>query len=299
MKKIEKLFSTKTTINCDNKMSNINLDFIQSSQPSFFVHFAYSNVTEEMISRTLESLNLGSIREITLKPATNKKNETGNSIVVHFDRWQRNPTADKVRQKLISGESIKINYSAKSYLQVIAFQPKVKVQETKPFRNPTITFDDDEDKFGPKLGLNCSEKVVKQRDERPRQERPRQERPRQERPRQERPRQERPRQERPRQERPRDERPRDERPKQVLKRPTTPELPPPEEKEMLPRVYKEHDTAPDVFDLNPEMSSKGIMLTPLRKNKKTLNFQDSPSDDEEEEINIITELDDLYGDLSK
>ncbi len=68
-------------------MSNINLDFVQASQPSFFVHFAYANVTEEMISQTLEAVNLGSIREISLKPATTKKNERGNSVVVHFNQW--------------------------------------------------------------------------------------------------------------------------------------------------------------------------------------------------------------------
>jgi hypothetical protein len=63
--KIEKLFSIKTTIILRDKMSNINIDFVQANQPSFFVHFAYANVTEEMVSQTLEELNLGTIREIS------------------------------------------------------------------------------------------------------------------------------------------------------------------------------------------------------------------------------------------
>jgi len=312
-------------------MSNINLDFVQAAQPSFFVHFAYANVTEEMISQTLEALNLGSIREISLKPATNKKNERGNSIVVHFNQWFRNPTSDKVRQKLISGESIKINYNPKAYLQVIAFQPKVKVPEAKPqaFKQPTITFDDD---FGPKLGPECTEKFntpkVKSnetprypRDERPRQSRD--ERPRQ--PRDERPRQSR--DERPRQ-------PRDERPVKHY-RSRTPEGPPPSPETTEPKavVYHYHNTTPDIFDKNENITNKGVIIPQFKKRqiktreeakpkpqptpqiqvpRKPLNFQDSPSDSEDddyeegEEEFILEELERedeelqaLYGDMGK
>ena len=310
-------------------MSIINLDFVQTNQPSFFVHFAYANVTEEMISRTLEELNLGDIREISLKPATNKKNERGNSIVVHFTQWFRNPTSDKVRQKLISGESIKINYNPKAYLQVIAFQTKVKVAEERPkiFKKPTITFDDDDedDNFGPKLGPNYSEKCNTPKvkcDERPR---PKEERPR---PKEERPR---PRDERPtpRDERPtpRDERPRlkednprpkqdrprlkedKPRPKQERPRPTTPERPPPEltTTEPKPVVYLYHNTRPDVFDANKDISNKGVLLPPPKnkiqiQKKRIINFQDSESDSEDEEegnVVLTDDLEALYGDISK
>jgi hypothetical protein len=336
LKKIEKLFSIKTNIISCYKMSNINLDFVQAAQPSFFVHFAYANVTEEMISQTLEALNLGSIREISLKPATNKKNERGNSIVVHFNQWFRNSTSDKVRQKLISGESIKINYNPKAYLQVIAFQPKVKVPEAKPqaFKQPTITFDDDD--FGPKLGPDCTEKFNTPKvkcDERPRQ--PRDERPRQ--PRDERPRHLR--DERPRQ--PRDERPRqpprqqrDDRPVKHY-RPITPEGPPPSPETTEPKVvvYHYHNTIPDVFDKNQDITSRGVIIPQFKKRqiqtreeakpkpqptpqiqvpRKPINFQDSPSDSEDddyeegEEEFILEELERedeelqaLYGDMGK
>ena len=343
LKKIEKLFSIKTnTISC-YKMSNINLDFVQATQPSFFVHFAYANVTEEMISQTLEALNLGIIREISLKPATNKKNERGNSIVVHFNQWFRNSTSDKVRQKLISGESIKINYNPKAYLQVIAFQPKVKVPEAKPqaFKQPTITFDDDD--FGPKLGPDCIEKFNTPKvkcDERPRQ--PRDERPRQ--PRDERPRQTR--DERPRQP-PRPRQTRDERPVKHY-RPITPEGPPPSPETIEPKadkfrlgseeravVYHYHNTQPDVFDKNEDITNHGVIIPQFKKRqikpkeqpkpksqpiiiqpqpkKSMINFQDSPSDSEDddyeegEEEFILEELEReedeelqaLYGDMGK
>ena len=309
-------------------MSNINLDFVQATQPSFFVHFAYANVTEEMISQTLEALNLGSIREISLKPATNKKNERGNSIVVHFNQWFRNPTSDKVRQKLISGESIKINYNPKAYLQVIAFQPKVKVPEAKPqtFKQPTITFDDD---FGPKLGPDYTEKFNTPKikcDERPRQ--PRDERPRQQR------------DERPRQQR--DERPREDKPVKHY-RPITPEGPPPSTEPKAAQfrlgseeravVYHYHNTTPDVFDKNEDITSRGVIIPQFKKRqiqtreeakpksqptpqiqvpRKPINFQDSPSDSEDddyeegEEEFILEELERedeelqaLYGDMGK
>jgi hypothetical protein len=287
----------------------------------------------------LEALNLGSIREISLKPATNKKNERGNSIVVHFNQWFRNSTSDKVRQKLISGESIKINYNPKAYLQVIAFQPKVKVPEAKPqaFKQPTITFDDDD--FGPKLGPDCTEKFNTPKvkcDERPRQQRD--ERPRH--PRDERPRQSR--DERPRQP-PRQ--PRDDRPVKHY-RSRTPEGPPPSPEKTEPKaaqfrlgseeravVYHYHNTTPDVFDKNEDITSRGVIIPQFKKRqiqtreeakpksqptpqiqvpRKPINFQDSPSDSEDddyeegEEEFILEELERedeelqaLYGDMGK
>lgn len=226
-------------------MSNINLDFVERSQPSLFIHFAYSNVTEEMVSRTLNELDLGNIKEISFKPSVNKKEEHGNSIAVHFDRWFRNPQADKVRQKMISGMSININYNPKSYWKVVAFQQKTKPEsQPRVFKKPTITFDDDENAsdFGPKLGVNCSEKRVApkvRRDEpRPRHEQPRHEQPRRE---------------------------QQSRPKQV-KRPTTPT-------EAPPVVYKNYYIQPDAFDMNEDITNRGVMLPPRKRTQQPTQTQ--------------------------
>jgi hypothetical protein len=310
-------------------MSNINLDFIES-QPSLFIHFAYQNVTEEMVSRTLNELNLGNIKEITFKPSVNKKEEHGNSIAIHFDRWFRNPQADKVRHEMISGESIDINYTAKSYLKVVAFQQKAKPEAPPRAFKPTITYNVKDDKdFGPKLGVHCSEKynMPKIKKDEPRREPRRDDRPR---PRDDRPRRDEPRRDdRPRREdRPRP-RPRDDDRKQYederrqydksrlepryerkprLMRPTTPPGPPPhmtsetpayEEHIVQPVVYVEHNVQPDAFDLSNGNAYKGIML-PQPKKKFTLlsDSEDEDSDLEEGEDNTEDEISKaLYGDL--
>ena len=285
-------------------MSNINLEFVERSQPSLFIHFAYQNVTEEMVRRTLDALDLGTIKEISFKPSINKKEENGNSIAIHFDRWFRNMQADKVREKIITGKSIDINYTAKSYWKVVAFQQKSKPEvQSRGFKKPTITFDDEDDeyeyqnKFGPKLGVDCSEKYNSSKircDEKPSySSRPRQQRDENPRPRDEKPRQrdERPRQrdERPRQrdERPRDERPRDERPRPKNDRPirrtddmfitpptykipvTPPGLPPKQCEQFNLCVL------PDAFDMNQEIACQGVMLPPPKK-QKTIAKLDTP-----------------------
>ena len=247
-------------------MSVINLDFLNQTQPSFFVHFAYENVSETMISQTLQTLDLGIIGDISFKPTTNKKNERGNSIVVHFERWFRNPTSDQARQKLISGESIRINYTPKAYLQVLAYQPKSK-PEARQLKQPTITFEND---YGPKLGPRHSETPrepkLKNIDSRKEQtyKRPEQ---------------------------------------QPRIRPSTPECPPPSP-DPQPVVYFTTDVNPDIYDnlrMNPSekvIVSKGIIMPkrrqqqkkPTQQPKKPVQFADSDSSsDSEGEI--------LYGDL--
>jgi hypothetical protein len=252
-------------------MSVINLDFLNPSQPSFFVHFAYENVSQAMIIETLETLDLGVISDVSFKPTTNKKNERGNSIVVHFERWFRNPTSDQARQKLISGESMRINYTPKAYLQVVAYQPKNK-SDTRPLKQPTITFEND---YGPKLGprhtethrepkvkVKHIESKKEQQYKRPKQQQQQQQQPRY--------------------------------------RPSTPEGPPPSPLEPQPVVYASTDVHPDIYDklqMKPSekvIVSKGIIMPkrrPPAKKPVTFEDSDSSSDDSESENEI------LYGDL--
>lgn len=267
-------------------MADICLDFVQHNQPSFFVHFAYANVSKELIYRTLEELDLGIIAEVSLKPALNKKNENGNSVVVHFDKWFRNSTADKVRRKLISGDSIKINYSPTAYLQVIAFQPKVKSTQPVSSTRPTITFNDEEFRTPPRTIAKSDECRA---------------------------------------------------PMKKSRRPMTPPMSPPRERERKsrepreprepreqhkehkeqhrqPKYNKQHDNIlPDVFDRNANESSSGVLL-PTKKHRKPIKFIDDESDTDDDYKNITnktqpqpqpqpnnphteTESDILYGDL--
>ena len=221
-------------------MSVINLDFLHPTQPSFFVHFAYENVSQSMIVETLETLDLGIISNVSFKPTTNKKNERGNSIVVHFERWFRNPTSDQARQKLISGESMRINYTPKAYLQVVAYQPKNK-SDPRPLKQPTITFEND---YGPKLGPRHTEthyepKVKSNNIKKERQYNRTEQRPKKQH-------------------------------QQPRYRPSTPEGPPPSQ-EPQPVVYASTDVNPDIYDklqMNPSekvIVSKGIIM-PTKKN---------------------------------
>lgn len=257
---------------------------------SLYIPFTYENVTKEMIFQTLDALDLGIIAEILFKPSINKKNESGNSVTIHFERWFRNATADKVRQKLISGMSINVNYSPKSYWKVVAFQPKTKPKLPTPtFKQPTITFDDD--KFGPRLGLNCHERThtpqIRRNEPRPRREesRPRRDEP-----------------------RPRREEPRPRREEPEIMRPMTPTGPPPTKEQF-------YYIAPDAFDLNTTaLQHNGIMIQTKKKvqtttQQPTTNTEETKETEQprKKKINIIAddsedELDEdsiaLYGDIN-
>lgn len=289
-----------------------------------------------MVHRTLEALDIGAIHGITFKPATNKKNEKGNSIAIHFTRWFRNNTADKLRLKLISGNSADINYTAKSYWKVVAFQQKTKIQEELPkFVKPTITFDDDEEQFGPKLGAQCGEKYNMPKVKRePIREREREREPIRERePRQ-------PRQSGQFRENTQKLR-QDARPRQAKYEPREPNHPPPgytattvetniatmvntntattadlepgqepgqevNTHGRLLTTYHEYQIRPDAFDFNSN-SYHGVILP--RKNKKVevkksepvkkkLNIIVDDSEDEDSEDEDDEEVDLLYGDLA-
>jgi hypothetical protein len=314
---------------------SINLDYFDRTQPSLYIPYVHQSVSEELIRRTIDQVNIGKIARITFKPFVGKRGEKVSSAVVEFETWFRNDTADKVRRTITQinddgkGKTFKLNYDRKYHWEISAFKPKPK-DATKPthtITRPTITFDDneedEEDKFGPKLGTNCAEKYNTSKirceyddrrpreDRRPRDERPRDERPRDERPREdrrsrdERPRDYKPRDYKPREDRrprdykpredrrPRDERPRDERPREDRRpreeipkepmRPRTPDGPP-------PTTYIDTYVQPDAFDLQTNLYSGGVML-PIKKkiNIRLVDCEGDDDDDDDLEIDIELE----------
>ena len=284
---------------------SINLDYFDRTQPSLYIPYVHQSVSEELIRRTIDQVNIGKIARITFKPFVGKRGEKVSSAVVEFETWFRNDTADKVRRTITQinddgkGKTFKLNYDRKYHWEISAFKPKPK-DATKPthtITRPTITFDDneedEEDKFGPKLGTNCAEKYNTSKirceydDRRPREDR---------RPRDERPRDERPRDERPRE----DRRSRDDTPKEPM-RPRTPDGPP-------PTTYIDTYVQPDAFDLQTNLYSGGVML-PIKKkiNIRLVDCEGDDDDDDDLEIDIELEkkeddIDEdtqaLYGDLN-
>lgn len=119
------------------------LRHLPENQPSLFIQWSDSSITDSRVRNVIDELNLGLVGKIQARQTLNKKNqERGFIFYIHFDEWYRNPTADKVREKLISSpnEFIKVHYEPNKYWKIFAN----KHNAITPIFKPTITFSNED-----------------------------------------------------------------------------------------------------------------------------------------------------------
>lgn len=94
-----------------------NILFIMNSStenhsfPSVCIPRMPSSVTRQQIYKTFETFRFGSIERIDIIPVYAGKNNSYQRVFVHFKSWNfHSLEVSKIRDKLISGENIKMIY---------------------------------------------------------------------------------------------------------------------------------------------------------------------------------------------
>lgn len=81
------------------------------SFPSLCIPRMPSSVTREHIYKTFDTFHFGSIQRIDIIPLHSGKNTSHQRVFIHFKSWNSHSLeVSKIRDKLISGETIKVIY---------------------------------------------------------------------------------------------------------------------------------------------------------------------------------------------
>jgi hypothetical protein len=114
-------------------INEIDLRTIPCNVPSLCIPRVFTNITEEMIRKIFEDLELGIIERIDI---VKKYSQTGqfNRIFIHFKKWfSNNGNANSARQRLLSGNEIKIIYDEPWFWKVSAYRdPGLLARNTSP-----------------------------------------------------------------------------------------------------------------------------------------------------------------------
>ena len=111
----------------------INFSYIPDNVPSLFIPRVFQNISEAIIRKTIDKLNLGVIESVEI---TNKKTDKGKykSAVIHL-RWHRyNKDSQYQRESLLSGKEMNIIYDNPWFWKISAFrvnQPELPPKITK------------------------------------------------------------------------------------------------------------------------------------------------------------------------
>lgn len=81
-------------------------------EPSIYIPFVFPNVMNRdgFIKKTIEELGLGTVASVSNNMMKHANGKSYYRVFVHMKSWATNENACKVRQRLMSGDQVKINY---------------------------------------------------------------------------------------------------------------------------------------------------------------------------------------------
>jgi len=104
--------------------AQFNLNTIKCSIPSICIPRTFSNITEKRIRDVFDQLDFGTIDRVDMVPIENEKGQGFNRVFIHFVEWNNIPNIDEARQRLLSGNEIKIMYDDPWFWRVSALRTK-------------------------------------------------------------------------------------------------------------------------------------------------------------------------------
>jgi hypothetical protein len=98
----------------------VDLSCIPQSSPSICIPRVFSNITWMRVKSVFEELGLGEVERVDMVKKENEKGESFKKVFVHFKHWASTTEANQCRQKLISGDQVKIIYDTPWFWKISA-----------------------------------------------------------------------------------------------------------------------------------------------------------------------------------
>jgi|LakMenEpi03Aug12_release.lakeMendotaPanAssembly.Ray.scaffolds.fasta_scaffold656813_2 hypothetical protein len=97
--------------------------------PSVYIPFVYPNVSENDIRKVFKMY--GEVNNISIIPKTRDGGVKYNTVIVNFRRWNNSSDANNFRQRLLSGNHVKLIYNSSWYWLVFAYPKNVVLNSKK------------------------------------------------------------------------------------------------------------------------------------------------------------------------
>jgi hypothetical protein len=113
IKKIEILFRYERNASQqhNNMSATSNNTILADNEPSICIPRVFANIDRKRIHNVFQSLfGPDAISQIDMVKRTSENGEEYNRVFLHFNKWPKTLDAQKVRQKLLSGEKVKVVY---------------------------------------------------------------------------------------------------------------------------------------------------------------------------------------------
>lgn len=114
--------------------AKINFNNIPKSAPTLCIPRVYIKINESQIRQIFEELDLGVIDRIDIVTKYPINQDAGgekySKLFIHFKKWFHNENATKARERLLSGNEIKVIYNPPFFWKVSAYREPHSYQNT-------------------------------------------------------------------------------------------------------------------------------------------------------------------------
>jgi len=88
----------------------VDVSMLQPSVPSLCIPRVFSNITKERVAFVIQNVGLGEIDHIDMVPRVAENGDKFQRVFIHFKEWSKSSTAQRARERVLSGKEIKIVY---------------------------------------------------------------------------------------------------------------------------------------------------------------------------------------------
>ena len=126
--------------------SELNIDFtlLPENVPAICVPYVFDNIQDQRMMGIFNALSIGEVCRIDEVPYTATDGKKVKRVFVHL-KWKIDPTANKIRTKLLCGKKVKVLYDDPWFWEISASRAKETPKRDAPVqsRKPRIELDDD------------------------------------------------------------------------------------------------------------------------------------------------------------
>jgi len=119
------------------------------SSPSLCIPRVFANITEKRVAFVIRDVGLGEIDHIDMVPKTAEDGTKFQRVFIHFKRWNNSDSAQRAKERVLSGKEIKIVYDDPwfwklSLNRAVARAPREDGAKHRPQQRPRPRLVDDE-----------------------------------------------------------------------------------------------------------------------------------------------------------
>lgn len=105
-----------------------------SALPSLCIPRVFANITEARVAFVIRDVGLGEIDHIDMVPKVSEDGTKFQRVFIHFKKWNASETAQRARERVLSGKEIKIVYDDPWFWKLSANRSVARTESSRPIK---------------------------------------------------------------------------------------------------------------------------------------------------------------------